>query len=188
MRLGIDLDGVVADFNAGWINRYNAEFHGDVAHDAVRHWNAIPSLTHFEDMEAFWMWAQGDPGSGSLFRHLETYPGSVETLGRLDRAGHDIVIITTKPRWAIHDTFAWLSQHRLPTEEVHITWNKQRVPCDVYLDDAPHVIERIHRARPEALVCRFVRPWNRPVAGVRDVHDWPEFESVVLDLAKSGIG
>ena len=26
MRLGIDLDGVVADFSTGWVNRYNDEF------------------------------------------------------------------------------------------------------------------------------------------------------------------
>ncbi len=182
MRLGIDLDGVVADFNAGWIHRYNAEFTGDVALDAVRHWNAIPELTHFEDMEAFWAWARGEKDAGSLFRHLETYPGAVDTLERLDRLGHDIVILTAKPRWAIHDTFAWLAEHRLPTEEVHITWIKERVPCDVYLDDAPHVIDRIHRARPEALVCRFVRPWNRPVTGVRDVEDWTHFESIVASL------
>ncbi|MDX1690677.1 MAG: hypothetical protein R3290_06620 [Acidimicrobiia bacterium] len=184
MRLGIDLDGVVADFNAGWIDRYNAEFRSDVAHDAVRHWNAIPGLTHFEDMEAFWTWARGDE-SGSLFRHLETYPDAVPALERLDGAGHDVVIITTKPRWAIHDTFAWLAEHRIPTEEVHITWDKHRVPCDVYLDDAPHVIERIHRNRPESLVCRFVRPWNEPVAGVRDVESWADFEAAVHDLATS---
>ena len=35
MRLGIDLDGVVADFNAGWITRYNTDFGTAIPLDAV---------------------------------------------------------------------------------------------------------------------------------------------------------
>ena len=35
MRLGIDLDGVVADFNAGWISRYNREFEANLTTDMV---------------------------------------------------------------------------------------------------------------------------------------------------------
>ena len=30
MRLGIDLDGVVADFNAGWMDRYNEDFDAEL--------------------------------------------------------------------------------------------------------------------------------------------------------------
>lgn len=177
MRLGIDLDGVVADFNSGWISRYNADFGADVQFDAVVAWDSIPALTHFRHMGDFWDWAQDHDGR-SLFRHLDTYEGAVETLWRLDRK-HRIVIITTKPRWAVHDTFEWLAEHRIPTREVHILRRKWDVPCDVYLDDAPHVVEDLVAYRPEATVCRFVRPWNEPVHGAVDIGSWEEFEHLV---------
>ena len=178
MRLGIDLDGVVADFNTGWVSRYNHEFGSDLTTDLVDSWNAMGDLTHFESMGAFWTWAQrGD--HGSVFRHLETYPDALETLHRLAN-DHDIVIISAKPDWAIHDTFAWIADRRIPTREVHITDEKWRVPCDVYLDDSPRQIVELHTNRPEATTCRYVRPWNEPVLGVRDVHTWDEFESLVV--------
>ena len=182
LRLGIDLDGVVADFNAGWISRYNEEFGASIPFDAVQVWDGIHRLTHFPDMQGFWDWARGH-GEGSLFRHLETYDDAVPTLERLSKAGHEIVIITTKPRWAIHDTFAWIAEHRIPTREVHIISEKWRVPCDVYLDDAPHHLEAIHRARPGSLVCRYVRSWNEPVPGVRDVADWEDFAFLIQSLS-----
>jgi 5'(3')-deoxyribonucleotidase len=177
MRLGIDLDGVVADFNTGWISRYNADFGADVEFDAVVAWDSIPSLTHFRHMGEFWNWAQDHDGH-SLFRHLDTYHGAVEALRRLERR-HKIVIVTTKPRWAVHDTYAWLAEHRIPTREVHITRRKWDVPCDVFLDDAPHVLEDLVELRPEATVCRFIRPWNQPVPGTIDVRSWEAFESLV---------
>lgn len=182
MRLGIDLDGVVADFNGGWIRRYNAEFAADLGLDAVHHWDGIPEVTHFPDMEAFWAWARRHDGA-TIFRHLEAYPGALEALRRLHRSGHDIVILTLKADWAVPDTFAWLGEHGLPTREVHVTDAKHLVPCHVYLDDSPHQLERIRAARPEAVTCRFVRPWNRPVPGTHDVADWPEFETLVAGLA-----
>jgi 5'(3')-deoxyribonucleotidase len=182
VRLGIDLDGVVADFNSGWVTRYNEDFGTDIPLDAMRAWNGIPSLTHFRDMGEFWRWAR-DHGGHSMFRHLETYPGAVETLSGLRRKGHDVVILTSKPNWAVHDTFAWIADHRIPTREVHILEEKWRVPCDLYLDDAPHVVWQLHRSRPEATVCRFVRPWNQPVVGTVDVHSWEEFAEVVEGLA-----
>lgn len=181
MRLGIDLDGVVADFNSGWISRYNDDFGADVAFDAVKAWNAIPSLTHFRHMGEFWKWAQDHDGH-TLFRHLETYPGAVEALWQLARRRHDIVILTTKPPWAIHDTFAWLADHRIPTREVHILEHKWEVDCDIYLEDAPHNIENLVANRANRVVGRFVRPWNSPVDGARDVEDWKSFQTLVSSV------
>ncbi|GIU92557.1 MAG: hypothetical protein KatS3mg011_1463 [Acidimicrobiia bacterium] len=182
MRLGIDLDGVVADFNTGWISRYNQEYGADIPFDAVRSWDAIPSLTHFRHMGEFWEWAR-DHGGHSLFRHLEPYPGALETLRRLARR-HDLVIVTTKPDWAIPDTYSWIGQHEIPAREVHITEEKWEVPCDVYLDDAPHVLEGLIAHRPRAVVCRYVRPWNHPLPGAVDVESWDDFENLVGQLAR----
>jgi hypothetical protein len=106
------------------------------------------------------------------------YPQALETLERLHRL-HQIVIITAKPGWATHDTFAWIADHGIPTREVHITRRKWDVDCDVYLDDAPHVLEDLVMARPEASICRFVRAWNHPMAGTVDIASWPEFEEFV---------
>jgi 5'(3')-deoxyribonucleotidase len=183
MRLGIDLDGVVADFNKGWIDRYNAEFGSELKPESVTMWDGMEQLTHFPDIPAFWKWAE-DFGNGSLFRHLETYPAAVPALERL-AAQHEIVIITTKPDWGVSDTLAWIADHELPTREVHVVeWStpKWSVLCDVYLDDAPRNIEGITLNRPDKVMCRFVRPWNEPAAGARDVHDWAEFEALVAGI------
>ena len=178
MRLGIDLDGVVANFGAGWTNFYNQEFGTSLGEHDINTWDAIVPLTHFRSMREFWTWARNLNGA-SLFRHLDTYPEAVPSLWDLVRQKHDVVIITTKPPWAIHDTFAWLSENKIPTREVHITDAKYEVDCDIYLDDAPHHIYSIHQERPDRVMTRFARPWNHTVSGTESVSNWPEFLALV---------
>lgn len=178
LRLGIDLDGVVADFNAGWISRYNGDFGAELLPEHVEIWDAPTLLTHFTDMGEFWAWARTSGDGASIFRILEPYHGAIDALERLARH-HRIVIVTTKPQFAVRDTYEWLAQHRVPTTEIHIVDDKTTVECDVYLDDADHNLVALQRAHPEATVCRCVRPWNQPHRGVVDVYDWGEFEAVV---------
>jgi 5'(3')-deoxyribonucleotidase len=183
LRLGIDLDGVVADFVAGWISRYNQEFEADLSPLSVQTWDGLHTLTHFADSDEFWTWAS-DHGGSSVFRHLETYEGATAALDELAGQGHEIVIITLKPDWAVHDTFAWIADHRVPTREVHITANKWEVSCDIYLDDSPQQLMRYVQERPDRLVCRFVRPWNDPVEGVRDIAAWKDFVELATEFAR----
>jgi 5'(3')-deoxyribonucleotidase len=177
LRLGIDLDGVVADFNRGWIGRYNREFGTTLDPAQVVMWDGIHKLTHFETMDSFWTWAQA--GDTSFFRDLPVIEGALETLTDLARE-HRIVIVSSKFDWAIPDTLAWLSEHRIPAREIHFVWDKTTVPCDIYLEDAPHNLEVLVRKRPDSLICRMVRPWNRPLRGATDVTDWNEFREAVL--------
>lgn len=178
MRLGIDLDGVVAQFHKGWMGRHAAEFGSELDPSMVQGWNGLHTLGGFDDMDAFWNWFRNGDGP-SCFRHLEPYPDAMETIHRLRSAGHDIVILTHKFEWSISDTFGWLSDVGMPSREVHILADKYRVECDVYLDDSPFVLPALAEHRPDALVCRFVRGWNEPVAGVVDVNSWGEFETQV---------
>ncbi len=179
LRLGIDLDGVVADFNSGWVARYNRDFGADLSVEQIVEWDAPTQLTHFTGMREFWAWARTCGEGRSLFRPLDTYPGAVASLNTLSRSGHRIVILTTKPDFAIHDTYAWLSQHEIPTEEVHILDDKTTVGCDIYLDDADHNLEALSRVRGDATICRFIRPWNSPADRLVDITDWPEFVELV---------
>lgn len=184
MRLGIDLDGVVAQFNEGWMRRHTEEFGSRLDPSMVEGWDGLHELGGFHTMEAFWDWFRNGDGPSS-FRHLDPYPGALETLHRLTAAGHHIVVLTHKFDWAIPDTFAWLSDVGLPSREVHIRADKHVVPCDAYLDDSPLVLPDLVQHRPTALVCRFVRSWNQPVAGAIDVHDWGSFEELVIKRSPS---
>ena len=181
LRLGIDLDGVVADFNAGWTALHNAEFGGALTPDLVTSWNDLHTVAGFDEMNAFWEWARPNPVRRSVFRHLDLLPQALDTLRMLDDAGHRIVIITTKPDWAIQDTLHWLADNMIPTREVHLTDTKHEVDCDVYLDDSPVVLPGLVAHRPHATTCRFVRPWNAPLEGAHDIGSWPEFHALVTE-------
>ena len=185
MRLGIDLDGVVADFTTGWMRFYNRDFGADLGVEHSQQWGDVVNLTHFADIGEFWDWTS-DLDGRSVFWHLEPFPGALEALRSLDDAGHDIVIVTTKPAFAETDTHEWIEKHEIPAAEVHILEDKWLVPCDVYLDDGPHILPALVEHRPQSTVCRYVRPWNRPVPGAVDVETFDEFRDVVDRLAVSG--
>lgn len=175
---------MVADFTGGWISRYNAAFGASLTDDQAVTWGAPAELTDFGNMANFWRWARtaGD-GGRSLFSALRPYPGAVDGLrALLDRA--HVAIITTKPGWAIPDTLSWLAALDLPLREVHITADKASVACDVYVEDSPRQLTALRQNRPDAVVCRWVRPWNLPLAGAVDVDDFHDVLAVVDTLIR----
>lgn len=182
LRLGIDLDGVVADFTTGWMHFYNTAYGTELRVEDSVSWNGLIDLTHFNNMGEFWDWASDLEGR-SVFSHLEPFPGAIEALNSLADDGHHIAVLTTKPDFAIHDTFEWLARYKLPTTEIHILEDKWRVECDIYLDDSPHVLPRLAEERPDSEVCRYVRPWNAPVEGATDVNNFDDFREVVCNFA-----
>jgi hypothetical protein len=115
MRLGIDLDGVVANFTKGWMWFYNREFGAELSVEDSRRWNDLVDLTHFADIDEFWQWSS-DLDGRSVFWHLEPFPGAVEALDGLAEEGHEIVVVTTKPAFAVDDTHEWIERHGIPAE------------------------------------------------------------------------
>ncbi|MDX1468122.1 MAG: hypothetical protein R3258_02170 [Acidimicrobiia bacterium] len=182
MRIGLDLDGVVTNFTKGWMKFYNDQFGTELRVEDSTDWGDLVNLTHFRDIDEFWEWSS-DLDGRSVFWHLEPFPGAMEAVRALADAGHEIIVLTTKPDFAVTDTHEWILRHELPAGEVHILEDKWTVPCDVYVDDGPHILPALVAHRPDATVCRYVRPWNAPVEGAIDVNDLEEFREVVDRMA-----
>lgn len=181
LRVGVDMDGVVADFNHSWMDRYNREFGSSLKVSQVTSWDGLHRLTHFDSMTEFWLWAQGD--GHSIFRDAPPMPGAIESLERIGRT-HRLAIVSSKFEWAIPDSLTWLATHGVAPREVHFLWDKTKAPCDIFLDDAPHQLENLVVARPDAVICRMVQPWNEPVAGAIDIDDWGAFEALLRRVAQ----
>jgi hypothetical protein len=124
------------------------------------------------------MWS-ADLDGASIFRHLRPYDGAIEALNTLFDEGHEIVILTHKPDFAISDTFAWLAEHKLVSREVHLIEHKWEIDCDLYLDDADHNLAAYARYRPDRLICRYVQPWNNPQEAAIDIAGWPDLFALV---------
>lgn len=178
IRVGVDMDGVLADFNTGWMSHYNHDFGTELEALMVQEWDGLYRLTHFGSMAEFWAWAEGC----STFRDAPPLPGAIEAIQRIG-AKHRVAIVSSKFEWAIPDSLSWLADHAVPAREVHFLWDKTLARCDIYLDDAPHQLRELATGLPRAVVCRMVQPWNRPLPGVIDVHSWEEFEAIVDRVA-----
>jgi 5'(3')-deoxyribonucleotidase len=178
MRIGVDLDGVVANFTKGWTTQYEIDFNKKIQPSDITEWGLSKPLTHFEEEIDFWNWAKNINGS-SIFRNLEVYEDSVETLIELSKLGHEIVILSSKPWWSVHDTFMWLGERKIPTREVHFLEDKWKINCEVYIDDAPHQLEMYVEKVPTKTIIRFVRDYNTPVEGTIDLHNWKDLTSLL---------
>lgn len=137
MRIAVDMDGVLADFDKGWIDAYNEDFPSEspLKYKHIQDWDALLTLTHFKNYNEWWHWAQTE--HHDLFLNLEPLPGAVRGVQHLSRQ-NDICIVTSKPRWAAGHPVDWLEKHKVPFDELHIMTKKWFLKCDVYIDDAEH--------------------------------------------------
>lgn len=182
--LGVDLDGVCADYNRG--------FREVVAADR----GVDPESLPLPDQWGFASWGLDDAeytrlhdlavADKRMLRHLPAMPGCADALWRLSDMGVWIRIITHRlyVNWghaaAVTDTVSWLDDNRIPYRDICFLGAKPQVEADAYVDDAPHNITALADSGNEIII--FDHLYNRDLAGLR-AHDWNEVEQIVVELA-----
>ncbi len=189
--LGVDLDGVCADFING-LRPIAAEWLGvDI------------SLLTESPSYGFKEWNLSEVGGNDAYEHLHRYaitqrdlfqqlpiiPGSGVAIRRLSHKYGVRIRIITHRLWiqhfhetAVQQTTKWLDVHDIPYYDLCFMRDKAAVGADLYVEDAPDNITALKEAGKDVVI--FSNSTNRSLPGDR-ADNWLEVERFVLQRLDS---
>lgn len=188
--LGVDLDGVCADYLAAFrrcvavIKRVSEDSLTQEVSWGCREWG-INSPEEFDDLHRQAVLHH------EMFLRMQPLEGVVDALWRLSDAGVWIRIVTHRlyVNWG-HEVTAshtvnWLDRVGVPYRDLCFVANKAAVDADAFLEDAPHNIVDLRSAGK--IVVIFDQPYNRRLPGLR-ARNWSEAEKHVRELVMAKLG
>lgn len=181
--LGIDLDGVCADFYARmreiaaeWFEKELRELPEEVSY-GLQEWG-IADNEEYQSLHRFAVTQR------AFFETVPMIPGARSTLRKLSNEGYRIRIITHRlyihffHEMSVRQTIVWLDDHGIPYWDLCFMKEKDQVGADIYVEDSPDNLIRL-RERGHYAIC-FANSTNRFIGEPR-AHTWDE----VYDLIKA---
>ncbi|MEQ1800780.1 MAG: 5'-nucleotidase [Gammaproteobacteria bacterium] len=186
--LGIDLDGVVADFARG-LKPIAAEWLGVAENsltDEISYGFGEWGLDAAGGYDALHRFAVKER---ELFARLPPVTGAPAALRRLDTIPEIRIRIITHRlyiRWfhkeAIRQTSDWLERHGIPYWDLCFMRDKAAVGADLYLEDSPDNIRSLRSSGHETIVVRNSTNRDLPGPGAAT---WEEIEALIRERVTS---
>jgi 5'(3')-deoxyribonucleotidase len=183
--LGVDLDGVCADFYermrevaAEWFEVDVSTLTCDVSY-GLPEWG-VKSSAQYESLHRFAV-TQRD-----LFSTVEMIPGARRVLRKLSDDGYRIRIITHRlfiqyfHGLAVRQTIEWLDKHGIPYWDLCFMKEKDQVGADIYVEDSPKNLEALRKAGHFA-IC-FANSTNKGIDAPR-ADTWDQVYELVRQRA-----
>ena len=181
--LGVDLDGVCANFYARmreiaaeWFERDVESLTLDVDY-GLRAWG-IQSPDEYASLHRFAVTQRG------LFETMPMIDGARRVLRDLSEEGYRIRIITHRlfiryfHEMAVRQTIVWLDQNGIPYWDLCFMKEKDQVGADVYIEDSPDNLDRL-RHRGLHAIC-FANSTNTHIGAPRATN-WDEVHRLVKE-------
>jgi 5'(3')-deoxyribonucleotidase len=185
--LGVDLDGVCADFygrmreiTAEWIERSVDELTSEVSY-GLSEWG-IESIDQYNSLHRFAV------NQRDLFKTEIMIPGSRTYLRKLSDEGYRIRIITHRlyihyfHAKAVQQTIEWLDTNGIPYWDLCFMREKDQVGADIYIEDSPKNIEKL-RARGLYTIC-YGNSSNTNISAPR-AQSWKEVYELIKQWGMS---
>jgi len=181
--VGVDLDGVVADFY-GALRPIAAEWRGvnvetltpDVSY-GLPEWG----IEGEEDYQALHRFAVTQREIFLKQLPIEGAPSALRSLGyheeiRIRIITHRLYIKYTH-EITIRQTAEWLEKYGIPYWDICFMKAKGEVGADVYIEDSPNNIKALQDAKKDVLI--FTNSTNKQVSGDR-ANTWDDVEAYIL--------
>jgi uncharacterized HAD superfamily protein len=155
-RLGIDIDGVVAEQNVPVIEYINETYGTTLTGGDVRERN--PTFDGLDEPYVHYMReAEAAAGVDDYYTGMELIPGVRHALTRL-ATRYKLVIVTHRPEHALSPTQAWLDEHDVPYDHfvTDVPANKAEVTVDLLIDDYSGNVADFVEAGKHGV--QFIRP------------------------------
>jgi 5'-nucleotidase len=178
MRLLIDMDGVLADFEAGFLEAWRAQ-HPELPYIPVAERQLFYLSEEYpSELRPLVREVLTAPG---FFRNLAPLPGGLEALQALEGLGHQVFICTSPLRAyqnCVGEKFAWVDAHlgQAWVKRIVLTSDKTLVQGDILVDDRPEVTG-IQTPSWEHVV--FDAPYNRASPSRRRIN-WENWRTVLF--------
>lgn len=185
--LGVDLDGVVADFY-GALRPIAAEWRGvsieeltpEVSY-GLKEWGITGEA--YQELHRFAVTQK------EIFASLPAIPSAAAVLRKLGHNGHIRIRIITHRLFikythemSVRQTTEWLEEQGIPYWDLCFMKTKGDVGADLYVEDSPNNIKALQDAGKDVLI--FTNSTNKTVQGQR-ANTWDEVEKVVMDRLKA---
>ncbi|MCX6525312.1 MAG: hypothetical protein NTX58_11230 [Actinobacteria bacterium] len=187
--LGVDLDGVCADYTSAF--RRIVAMERNVDADSLTTEVSWDFAEWGLNRDSFLELHKTSVQDHRMFKNMPALEGVSDALWRLSDAGVWIRIVTHRlvTHWGhaliVSDTVDWLDAKSIPYRDICFLGRKPEIEADAYVEDAPHNVEAL-RARGNTVIV-FDQPYNRDLDGLR-ASNWVEVEAIVSELATEKVG
>ena len=181
MLILVDMDGVIANLEARFFERYKVLF-PEQAHEVPRrpsNWNLVSDLPkeHAGSLDTI----LGEPG---FFSGLDPLPGAIKAIHAMTAEGHDVVLCTSPfliSKWCESEKRHWVEEHlgESYANALVLTHDKTIVRGDVLIDDKPEIKGRLSPAWQQVLL---ERSYNAHYKLPMIKYDWSDWRTVLQQL------
>lgn len=175
MRIGVDIDGVLANILPMWLAKFNTTYQKEASDQAGMNFDAAAAygLT-YEQLEKFYV-----ENENLFIEQAEPMPGAVDYLVKL-MAEHEVYLVSARNTYQYDRTLTWLTKHRFPfTELILLGSTDKRQTCiefglEIFIEDS---LDNARKLTSHGIpVLLFDAPYNQaelPI-GMERCNSWAE--------------
>lgn len=172
MKIGFDIDGVLAQTNEEFFNKLNNHFNTTFKVEELTEWNMIPYVnSQLPDMTNNQLWKIYDNWIDENGLGISLYPHARRTVERLANDNHLIYLLTARQEQNQSETWAWY-KHNFANVTLGLFFDHNkgkegnRLGLDVMVEDSPgNVVDLFNHGITPIVIDK---PYNQHTAvGVR---------------------
>lgn len=175
IKLGIDIDSVIADILPPWINFYNTEYGDNLCIDQITEWS-INKFTKPEcGLKIFEYLERPD-----FYEHVKPIEGAIEGIELLREYGFKIYYVSACVPNTMDQKVRWMQKYikSFDWKQLCFSYDKSIIDVDALIDDGPHNLD----ASPGYIsTIRFDQPYNTRTAANAHAKDWSNMVETVKE-------
>jgi len=173
IRIGIDVDGVLRDFDTKTMEIIKELYPDKILSEVTSGWDFPNVDIDAKELSKLWR----ETHCEEIYREAPLMPGVKEEFkllkewGRTQRPGYQYAVVTAQMPYNTCHTHYWLGKHYFNFLEVYVTNHKHKVDIDILIDDSPKNYEKwVEAGRDETAYILFDRPYNQEVPATNRIY------------------